>query len=55
MNRYPEAQQWWHRLCGHSIVTRPAEARDDCLTHTVGRFGAIIPIYLDVCSCGVVW
>lgn len=48
-------QQWFHRLCGHTIVNRPMTREDGPISVTVGHFGAIVPIYIDVCSCGAVW
>lgn len=55
MRNWLDQQQWWHKLRGHAITTREASREDDCLMFTVGRFGAIVPIMLDVCSCEQVW
>jgi len=48
-------EQWFHRLRGHTIIEREATREDGGLTHAIGRFGAIVPITLTVCSCGAVW
>lgn len=50
-----EEYRWFHRLRGHTITVREALPEDDCLMFTVGRFGHITPIILEVCDCGVAW